>query len=569
MKRLFLLPFLAASAVASADPIAGKIALGTWGTQAEFADVKVVQGSRRLYASSFVDGMKGWTKVAGAWSTSREGLLRQTGTAYPALATIGNAGWTNYTLTLKARKTGGAEGFLIGFGMPSDTTKSWWNIGGWNNTQDALEAPGMSMLPLANSVQTGRWYSVKVEVSGSDVRCYLDGRKVYDTMRVLNDGEWDERRDSILGSQGLTLLPSWEADQVRELLNRWVYHGQAARERYDGLPGTATFQALPAREQANLIRKVNRYRMTWEKGWGWGGNETWRDDMILGSMERAVMRFNAAGIYDKHLKAHVSPGTPTADAGEAGEIRFGGSREYPVALHEISHTLGTGTNWRWEQLMWGGDWHGDYANLKVKEFDGPNAIMHGDGAHYWPYGQNQNWEWSLQNEARTLEIITAFRRDMGISGVRDTAYTTDVADGTYRLTPRLALNSALEVPNGDNAAPLAIRAYSGAAAQKFRLERQEDGSYIVRTALPGARCLDIPGGWADNGAQIQLWDDNGLDPQRWYLIPMGDGFYKIAPKNNVWRGLDLWGISDADGTPVKLYDFWDGKGQQFRLDRLG
>ena len=77
-------------------------------------------------------------------------------------------------------------------------------------------------------------------------------------------------------------------------------------------------------------------------------------------------------------------------------------------------------------------------------------------------------------------------------------------------------------------------------------------TYLIRTVLDGGRCVDLPGGW----------DDNGNDAQRWHLVPMGDVFYKIAPKNNVWKTLDLWGVSSNGGTPVKLYDFWDGLGQQ-------
>lgn len=427
------------------------------------------------------------------------------------------------------------------------------------------------MLAKSGSVQTGRWYTIKVEVKGSDVRCYLDNVKMYDTMRLLDNEEWVDRGDQILSSGGLSTLPGFEQDQVRELLGRGAYRGIAARAKFDAMPGRETFRALTPAQQAPIIRNVNRNRMTWNKGWGWGGSELWRDVMIEDSMERAVMRFNAAGVFDKHLTANVSPGTPTADAGYDGQIRFGGSREYRVALHEISHTLGTGTVWQWGNLMVNGNWNGTYANLKLQEFDGAGAIMHGDNAHYWPYGQNQNWEWSLENERRTIAIIEAFRRDMGISGVRDTIYSTDVANGTYRLSPRLAPNSALQVQgsNPNNSAPIEIAGYTGALNQRFLLDKQADGSYRIRTALAGNRAVEIPGGWADNGAQVQLWDDNGLAPQRWFLIPTGDGFYKIAPANNIWRSMDLWGVSSADGTPVKLWDFWDGFGQQFKLTKLG
>ena len=45
----------------------------------------------------------------------------------------------DYDITLKATKTAGAEGFLIAFGIKDSGTWYWWNLGGWNNTQGAVE----------------------------------------------------------------------------------------------------------------------------------------------------------------------------------------------------------------------------------------------------------------------------------------------------------------------------------------------------------------------------------------------------------------------------------------------
>ena len=57
-------------------------------------------------------------------------------------AFAGDKNWTDYTYTLKARKLGGAEGFLILFHVKDEEAKAWWNIGGWGNTRHALEMGG-------------------------------------------------------------------------------------------------------------------------------------------------------------------------------------------------------------------------------------------------------------------------------------------------------------------------------------------------------------------------------------------------------------------------------------------
>ena len=51
----------------------------------------------------------------------------------------GSEAWTNYTLTLQARKLGGSEGFLVMFNVADSNNWFWWNIGGWTNTSHAVE----------------------------------------------------------------------------------------------------------------------------------------------------------------------------------------------------------------------------------------------------------------------------------------------------------------------------------------------------------------------------------------------------------------------------------------------
>ena len=82
-------------------------------------------------------------------------------------------------LTLKARKLSGREGFLVLFHITSDDDRVWWNLGGWNNTQDAIES-GATLDGKPGHIETGRWYDIRVDVRGDRVKCYLDGSLVHD-----------------------------------------------------------------------------------------------------------------------------------------------------------------------------------------------------------------------------------------------------------------------------------------------------------------------------------------------------------------------------------------------------
>lgn len=163
----------------AADTLSGMIGVGTWATRAEFKDIKVVKGGQTLFASDFSNGLQGWKTARGQWEVV-DGALRQTSNEEDARALVGDPSWSDYTLTLKARKLGGNEGFLILFAMPKADTnvKSWWNLGGWGNTRHAIESPGMFAEPVNGSIETGRWYDIKVELSGNMVRAYLDNKLI-------------------------------------------------------------------------------------------------------------------------------------------------------------------------------------------------------------------------------------------------------------------------------------------------------------------------------------------------------------------------------------------------------
>ncbi len=147
------------------------------------------------------------------------------------------------------------------------------------------------------------------------------------------------------------------------------------------------------------------------------GSDKWPADrrkMIVKAMDQAVAFINRHGKFKKHVTAHNSPGTPTADANYDGWINWGGTINRRVALHEIAHTLGIGTHPEWHEHVEDGKWTGKHAVAQLKEFDGPDAVLHADRMHFWPYGLNFDNESSRTNDLRFLKMVEAFRKDMGI-----------------------------------------------------------------------------------------------------------------------------------------------------------
>jgi alpha-L-arabinofuranosidase len=173
-------------AVARGPLPGGAIGVGTWATQAEFKDIKVTQGDKVLFQSDFSAGLGGWRTNRGRWQVNG-GALQQTAEETNARAIVGDKSWKDYTLTLKARKLGGAEGFLILFNVQDESAKSWWNIGGWGNVRHAIEMDGVNSPAVEGRIETGRWYDIKIEKLGNQIRCYLDGKLIHDARRGCVD----------------------------------------------------------------------------------------------------------------------------------------------------------------------------------------------------------------------------------------------------------------------------------------------------------------------------------------------------------------------------------------------
>lgn len=168
----------------------GGIGLQTWKTQAEFKDITVEKDGKTLYQSDFRVIAPRWRTLRGDWKAV-DGVYRQTSLEQDRRAILVAPelrGLRNYTLKLKARKLGGAEGFLVHFGLKDEGSYYVWNIGGWDNKEDGLEKVGAGVSPLAprvpNHIETGRWYNIRVELTEGRIQCFLDDRKLFDVTQA-------------------------------------------------------------------------------------------------------------------------------------------------------------------------------------------------------------------------------------------------------------------------------------------------------------------------------------------------------------------------------------------------
>ncbi len=178
---LFVLLNMSVSAQSAAH---GRIGLGTWKTQAEFRQVSVNSGGKMLYVDDFRVGLTGWPITKGEW-TVQDGMYSQMDMGEDRRAYVGDPQWSDYTLSLQARKLSGQEGFLIFFRVTDSDHYCVWALGGDGNTHYVLAKQvgktGTRLAPTAAShIDAKRWYDIRVTVQGPRIRCWLDGALIHD-----------------------------------------------------------------------------------------------------------------------------------------------------------------------------------------------------------------------------------------------------------------------------------------------------------------------------------------------------------------------------------------------------
>jgi len=167
------------------EPTQNGVWLGSWNTQVEFDDVRVVRGTDVVLEDSFDGPSPVWKPETGTWQVS-EGVYRQSANVTPAITryTFDDEG-SRYVISLKARKTNGEEGFIVGFGVRDSGNYFWLNLGGWGNTAHRLEkSVDGSRNPIGPSVsgriESDHWYDIRIQVSDNRIECDLDGERILD-----------------------------------------------------------------------------------------------------------------------------------------------------------------------------------------------------------------------------------------------------------------------------------------------------------------------------------------------------------------------------------------------------
>ena len=222
-------------------------------------------------------------------------------------------------------------------------------------------------------------------------------------------------------------------------------------------------------------------------------------------MDSAVKLYNTYSNLSKFINVYYAPGVPTAEASSNGDLRFGKERSYMfvgTAMHEMAHTMGMGTTSEYKSMMDGGVFKGEKAQALLKEIDGPDAELHGDSQHFWPYGINYASEvHSEQDLINHVKIVEAMYQDIFKEAFYREGHLQNVATG--KCMGISSDNGLLLMDCTDTATFIKMFSVGEPVAYRIQL---------------GNRSLDVPNESTLPGVTLSTYGYNGGAHQKMYKV---------------------------------------------------
>lgn len=148
-----------------------------------------------------------------------------------------------------------------------------------------------------------------------------------------------------------------------------------------------------------------------------------------------------------------------------------------------------------------------------------------------------------------------------------------IEEGTYMIKN---VNSGLylDVEGGVAANGVNVQQWGASGSANYntwKIVKYTDTYYKIYSMLGGGSTylLDVKGKSTDNGANVQIYTDNSGDNQLFQFVKNSDGSYGIVSKiSGSTKGLDVAGCSTSSGANIQQYSYGATSNQKFVLEKV-
>ena len=141
-----------------------------------------------------------------------------------------------------------------------------------------------------------------------------------------------------------------------------------------------------------------------------------------------------------------------------------------------------------------------------------------------------------------------------------------ISDGTYTIKSAINDKFVLDIDNASksNGANVQIYQSNGTNAQKFKVKYLNNGYYTIESANSG-KVLDVDNAGKNQGTNVQQYGSNNTDAQKWIIAKNTDGTYSIVSKcNNLY--LDVKDGIASSGKNIQVYGRNGTRAQKFKFE---
>ena len=144
--------------------------------------------------------------------------------------------------------------------------------------------------------------------------------------------------------------------------------------------------------------------------------------------------------------------------------------------------------------------------------------------------------------------------------------TDKIEDGTYYIASALAENKVVSIDDGkyENFANTHIWENQKKEYQKFEVEYNKNVDAYIITAVHSNKALDVKYAEQENCTNVTQYQTHKGASEQWILKSTGDGYYNIISKCN-FLNLDIDGGRSSNGTNIQMYEGNGTNAQKFKF----
>lgn len=141
-------------------------------------------------------------------------------------------------------------------------------------------------------------------------------------------------------------------------------------------------------------------------------------------------------------------------------------------------------------------------------------------------------------------------------------------DGVYKIKSALNNSKCIDVSDGSyaNGANVQIWNNDNVQQQKFEITYNTKQNYYEIKSVNSGKVLDVQSNGKTDGANVWQYESNNTDAQKWILQSAGNGYYYIIAVNS-YLYLDVNGGNTNNGTNVQIYEGNETNSQKFKFEK--